>query len=90
MQIAALLRPDQKDAYERLLRSLGTRTAPATGRVWVQDGGALKPVDVRLGLTDGTSTELAGGTLAEGAEVVVGLAAGSDKRDSGLPRLRLF
>ncbi len=90
MQIAALLRPDQKDAYERLLRSLGTRTAPATGRVWVQDGGALKPVDVRLGLTDGTSTELVGGTLAEGAEVVVGLAAGSDKRDSGLPRLRLF
>ena len=89
MQIAALLRPDQKDAYERLLRSLGTRSAPAAGRVWVRDAGALKPVDVRLGLTDGTSTELVGDALAEGAEVVVGLAA-ADKRDSGLPRLRLF
>jgi HlyD family secretion protein len=89
-QIAALLRPDQKEAYERLLRSLGTRTAPATGRVWVWDGKALKPLEVRLGLTDGTSTELLGDTLAEGAAVVVGLAAGADKRDSGLPRLRLF
>jgi len=89
MQIAALLRPDQKEAYERLLRSLGTRGTPAAGRVWVRDGGALKPVDVRLGLTDGTSTELVGDALAEGAEVVIGLAA-ADKRDSGLPRLRLF
>jgi HlyD family secretion protein len=88
-QIAALLRPDQKEAYERLLRSLSTRTSPATGRVWVWDGKALKPLEVRLGLTDGTSTELLGDTLAEAAEVVVGLAA-ADKRDSGLPRLRLF
>jgi HlyD family secretion protein len=88
-QIAELLRPDQKAAYENLLRALGTRTAPASGRVWIRDGSALKAVEVRLGLTDGTSTELVGDNLAEGSEVVVGLAAG-DKRDSGLPRLRLF
>jgi hypothetical protein len=50
----------------------------------------LKPVDVRLGLSDGTSTELLGAALDEGADVVVGLAAGGDRRDAGLPRLRLF
>ena len=30
----------------------------SVGRVWLLDGGRLSPVDVRLGLTDGTSTEL--------------------------------
>ncbi|MDA1093963.1 MAG: efflux RND transporter periplasmic adaptor subunit [Acidobacteria bacterium] len=31
-----------------------------TGRVWVLEGGALRPVEVRLGVTDGTATELVG------------------------------
>ena len=30
------------------------------GRVWVLDGGQLRPVEVRLGVTDGTATELLG------------------------------
>ena len=32
-----------------------------TGRVWVLEGDMLKPVDVRLGVTDGTATQLIGG-----------------------------
>ena len=59
------------------------------GRVWVLEAGRPKPLDVRLGLSDGTSTELLGAPLAEGAEVIVGLA-GAEKRESGLPRMRLF
>ncbi len=31
------------------------------GRVWVLENGQLTPVDVRLGVTDGTATELIGG-----------------------------
>jgi HlyD family secretion protein len=31
-----------------------------TGRVWTLDGGVLRPVEVRLGVTDGTATELLG------------------------------
>jgi HlyD family secretion protein len=87
--IAALLKPEQRAAYEQLLREYGGRAASATGRVWVPVAGVAKPVDLRLGLNDGTSTELVSGPLAEGDEVIVGLAA-PDKRDAGLPRMRLF
>jgi len=89
-RIAELLRPEQKGAYQRVLREFGARGAASAGRVWVLESGAPKPVELRLGLSDGTSTELIGDTLAEGAEVIVGLAAGGDKRESGLPRMRLF
>jgi len=89
-RVAELLVPDQKAAYERLLRELAARATPATGRVWVLEGGTPKPVDVRLGLTDGTSTEILGGSLAAGTEVVVGTLPGADGRGGGLPRLRLF
>ena len=30
------------------------------GRIWMLDGSALRPVEVRLGVTDGTATELVG------------------------------
>ncbi len=33
-----------------------------TGRLWVMDGDRLSPVEVRLGVTDGTATELVGVT----------------------------
>jgi HlyD family secretion protein len=65
------------------------RDAGRAGRVWVADGANARPLDVRLGLSDGLSTEVLAGPLAEGTEVIVGLAAGS-QRDTGLPRLRLF
>ena len=90
-RIGELLRPEQKGAYERLLREFGARGQAVAGRVWVLQAGTPKPVEVQLGLSDGTSTELLGASLAEGAEVIVGLAPGADKRDAGgLPRMRLF
>ncbi|MGD9952093.1 MAG: efflux RND transporter periplasmic adaptor subunit [Burkholderiales bacterium] len=88
-RVAAVVRPEQKSAYDALLRELGNRQRAATGRVWILEAGDPKPVDVRLGITDGTSTELVGNGLAEGAEVIVGLAPGS-KRGTGLPGMRLF
>jgi HlyD family secretion protein len=52
--------------------------------------GEPRPLEVRLGLSDGTSTELVGGTLSEGAEVIVGLAPSAGNGGAGLPRFRLF
>jgi HlyD family secretion protein len=49
-----------------------TRGQGSAGRVWVLQEGAPVPLDVRLGLTDGSSTEIVSGHLAEGAEVIVG------------------
>ena len=91
-RVAEILRPEQKAAYERLLRESGGRgTAAAAGRVWVLLAGQPKAVEVQLGLSDGSSTELLGAALAEGAEVIVGLASSVEKAPGGGgPRPRLF
>jgi HlyD family secretion protein len=72
-------------------RPPAARRGAAVGRVWVLEAGVPKAVEVRLGLTDGASTELVGEAPAEGAEVIVGLAGSPTQNESrGLPRLRLF
>jgi len=43
------------------------------GRLWLFVDKQLKPVDVRLGVTDGTFTELLDGALAPDSEVVTGM-----------------
>lgn len=91
-RIAEILTPEQRPAWERLLAEAGARAQPASGRVYVLENGEPKPLDVRLGLSDGMSTEVVSG-LAEGAEVIIGTA---DARGSapaaggGLPRVRFF
>ena len=60
------------------------------GRVWVLDGDTLRPVALALGISDGSATEVLGGPLEEGQEIVVG-ALGPAGAQSGrsAPRLRL-
>jgi len=89
-RILEVLTPAQRPAYERLLAEMGGRGPAAAGRVWVLgDDGQPKPVDVRLGLSDGTSTELVEGPLREGAEVILGAAeAKVEKRAGSVPGLR--
>jgi len=91
-RIAEILTPEQRPAWERLLAEFGARGPSTAGRVYVLENGAPKPLDVRLGLSDGMSTEVVSG-LAENAEVIVGTAdsrAGGPAPGSGLPRMRLF
>src|SRR5947207_1702952 len=64
------------------------------GRIWVLGSdGKPAPVEVALGLSDGSSTEVLRGDLKEGQEVIVGLAGGSTGRGAppaqSAPRLRL-
>ncbi len=50
----------------------------SNGRVWLLDEGRLHPVDVGLGLTDGTSTELVrAGSDAGDGQVIPALVAGT-------------
>jgi HlyD family secretion protein len=42
------------------------------GRLWIRDGDFLRPIEVQIGATDGTQTEVSGSELSEGLEVVVG------------------
>ena len=91
-RILEVLTPAQHPAYERLLAELGSRGAAAAGRLWVLgDDGRPRAVEVRLGLSDGTSTEIAEGPLPEGAAVILGAAeAKAEKRAGSVPGLRLF
>lgn len=42
------------------------------GTIWVLANGSVKPIPVRVGVTDGTSTEVEGDGLKEGMQVVTG------------------
>jgi HlyD family secretion protein len=47
-------------------------TAERLGLLWVKDGEFVRPIQVKLGVTDGVSTALVSGELKEGQEVVTG------------------
>ena len=73
-KIAEVLTPEQKTRYAELLAENAGRGS-TRGRVYVLDAdGAPKGVDIRLGLSDGAQTEVLGGDLAEGTEVIIGVA----------------
>jgi HlyD family secretion protein len=55
-------------------RPAGAADARVPGRVYVLEEGEPRARDVRLGLTDGSATELVAGALTEGMEVIVGTA----------------
>jgi hypothetical protein len=59
-------------------------TVESRGRAWVFMNHELKPVNLRLGITDGTNTEVLGGELQPPAEVVTGVTGlGSTRTQPG-------
>ena len=83
-RIAELLTPEQKTRYAAMVAEVAGRTV-TRGRVHVLDAdGKPKALNVRLGITDGTSTELLlapnsteAAELKEGASVITGVVGGS-------------
>ena len=73
-QVAAMLDGGQRQRFDAIVRS--PPPAPAARRtVWVAGpDGAPRPVAVRLGIGDGSVTEVVDGDLAAGQEVITGLA----------------
>jgi hypothetical protein len=63
--------PQSGETIDSLFKPLPV--AQSTGRAWVFVDHQLKPVTIRLGITDGTYTELVGGDLQEESEVVTGI-----------------
>jgi HlyD family secretion protein len=80
-KIAEMLNPEQRALYQEIVASQSGRSA-TRGRVWTLADGKPAGVAVRLGITDGTFTELVSGDLTEGAEVIIGVADTS----KGAPR----
>jgi len=75
-RIAEILNPEQRTRYEQM--SGGRSGVSTAGRVWVLDNtGRPRAINVRTGLTDGTYTQLVGGDLQEGAQLIVGTQSGA-------------
>ena len=94
VKIRALLTPEQQAKYDEMsppAASGGSGEAATPGRVYVLDGdGKPRAVNVTLGISDGTSTEVLRGELKEGQDVVAGLAGSGAKTSTpGGPRLKL-
>jgi HlyD family secretion protein len=88
-QVMDILNPEQRETYERLIAEAGARGRSVAGRLWVLEDDEPKAVDVRLGLSDGTSTEIVSGDVHEGTEVIVGMAQAA-RSGTATPRMRLF
>jgi HlyD family secretion protein len=90
-RIGEILAPEQRPAWERLLAESGARGQSTVGRVYVLENSQPKALEVRLGLSDGMSTEVLTG-LTEGAEVIIATtdARASAPAGGGLPRARFF
>ena len=79
-KITDILKPEQKPKYEAILAEQAGRGAAAGGtraRLFTLENGLPKAIDVRLGVSDGTNTEVSGRDLKEGVEIIVGRTAGS-------------
>jgi HlyD family secretion protein len=66
--------------------------APADRRtVWVADGERVRPIDIRIGVSDGTNTEVLDGDLRDGQSLVVDVVRSGKKpegrRAAGMRRI---
>ena len=52
----------------------------STARVWLYDGHQMNPTRVRLGITDGSYSELLSGPVDSGAELVTGVSTENEER----------
>jgi HlyD family secretion protein len=79
-QIRAILNAEQRAGYEKVLAAMRNQRANATAtrneRVWiVGPEGKPQAIAVRIGIGDGTYSELQGGEIKEGQKLIVGTAA---------------
>lgn len=85
-EIAAILNEEQLKRYEALAAEQ-RGVVMTRGTVWVTDGRAApKSVSVRLGISDGSFTELLGGDLKEGDAVIISSGGGAAKAEKNAPR----
>ncbi|HEY7608527.1 MAG TPA: efflux RND transporter periplasmic adaptor subunit [Alphaproteobacteria bacterium] len=81
-KIAALLSPEQKSKYDDLRGAAGD-SGPRRGTVYVLGAnGEPKRVNVMVGITDGSNTELVSGEIKAGDQVIVGAGQSSSVQRS--------
>ena len=98
LRIREILTPEQQARYDETSGGGGGAggrdpQSGSPGRVFIVDGEKLKPIQLTLGISDGSATEILRGDLAEGQDIVIG-ATGAASRPAGgqgpsAPRPRL-
>lgn len=83
-RVAALLDPAQRERFEGLVEP--RRTAETTRTVWIPGSAGPVGVPLRLGIGDGSVTEVIAGDLRAGQEVIIGVAP-PDRDNRRGPRL---
>lgn len=84
-RIAGILTPAQKQRYAALVAEATGRPS-ARGRVFVPAAdGRPRAIEVRLGLSDGSFTEVSGGELKEGDAVITGSATTAGNAQKAAP-----
>jgi HlyD family secretion protein len=90
-QIRAILTPDQRAKYDQQVaeQTGGRAGAGSSGRVWIAGpDGKPMAVTVQLGISDGNFTEIVGGDVKDGQEIITGTGdRPSAVRPAGGPRL---
>ena len=71
-RIFSILDSEQQVKYSNMINA--QRSNPELpGTVWILENGTPKLLNVTIGVGDGNSTELIGGGIKEGQEVIVGI-----------------
>jgi HlyD family secretion protein len=89
-KINAMLTAEQQKKYAEIVAAETGRATTGTGRVYILDAGRPKEVVLRTGLTDGNATEIVGGDVKQGDDVIVGTVsanAAATKAPGGAPRM---
>ncbi|TRZ92516.1 MAG: HlyD family secretion protein [Rhodocyclaceae bacterium] len=93
-KVTVILTAEQKQRYTEMAseaQAVRAGGGGGSGKVWIiGEDGKPKAVDVRLGLTDGSMTEIVSGDIKEGNEVIVGLQTVNGAKPTGAPGPRLF
>jgi HlyD family secretion protein len=95
-RIEDILKPEQKDKYAQIVAESAGRsgtTQTTRGRIYLLVDNAPKLVEVRVGLSDGTMSEVRGDGVSEGADVIIGVqggASGSGPAQKGSPPRMFF
>jgi HlyD family secretion protein len=95
-KVEDLLKPEQKEKYAQIVAESAGRPGggqATRGRVYLFVDGKPKAVDVRVGLSDGSMSEVSGEGIVEGAEVVIGStggASGTTPAQKGSPPRMFF
>jgi HlyD family secretion protein len=84
-KVEDLLKPEQKEKYAQIVAESAGRPGggqSTRGRVYLRVDGKPKAVDVRVGLSDGSMSEVSGEGIVEGAEVIIGSTGGASNSTS--------